>query len=138
MTVNVNGNEVLDQQALRLLMTAVDRKVQESQTYSTSVWRNLYGSFADTVRGVESLGIKTVQAVRDAPCMEGMENLYSNTVASALGMKGTFDGQRQLYDRYEQRRGALNTMQDIMHEFGQRMRGTSPDASWYVLSLIHI
>ena len=135
LTVNVNGNEVLDQQALRLLMTAVDRKVQESQTDSTSFWRNLYGSFADTVRGVESLGIKTVQAVRDAPGMEGMENLYSNTVASALGMKGTFDGQRQLYDRYEQRRGALNTMQDIMHEFGQRMRGTSPDASWYVKAI---
>lgn len=135
LTVNVNGNEVLDQQALRLLMTAVDRKVQESQTDSTSFWRNLYGSFADTVRGAESLGIKTVQAVRDAPGMEGMENLYSNTVASALGMKGTFDGQRQLYDRYEQRRGALNTMQDIMHEFGQRMRGTSPDASWYVKAI---
>ena len=138
LTVNVNGNEVLDQQALRLLMTAVDRKVQESQTDSTSFWRNLYGSFADTVRGVESLGIKTVQAVRDAPGMEGMENLYSNTVASALGMKGTFDGQRQLYDRYEQRRGALNTMQDIMHEFGQRMRGTSPDASWYVKAINRI
>ena len=135
LTVNVNGNEVLDQQALRLLMTAVDRKVQESQTDSTSFWRNLYGSFADTVRGAESLGIKTVQTVRDAPGMEGMENLYSNTVASALGMKGTFDGQRQLYDRYEQRRGALNTMQDIMHEFGQRMRGTSPDASWYVKAI---
>lgn len=135
LTVNVNGNEVLDQQALRLLMTAVDRKVQESQTDSTSFWRNLYGSFADTVRGVESLGIKTVQAVRDTPGMEGMENLYSNTVASALGMKGTFDGQRQLYDRYEQRRGALNTMQDIMHEFGQRMRGTSPDASWYIKAI---
>lgn len=135
LTVNVNGNEVLDQQALRLLMTAVDRKVQDSQTDSTSFWRNLYGSFADTVRGAESLGIKTVQAVRDAPGMEGMENLYSNTVASALGMKGTFDGQRQLYDRYEQRRGALNTMQDIMHEFGQRMRGTSPDASWYVKAI---
>ena len=42
LTVNVNGNEVLDQQALRLLMTAVDRKVQESQTASTSFWRNLY------------------------------------------------------------------------------------------------
>lgn len=135
LTVNVNGNEVLDQQALRLLMTAVDRKVQESQTDSTSFWRNLYGSFADTVRGAESLGIKTVQAVRDAPGMEGMENLYSDTVASALGMKETFDGQRQLYDRYEQRRGALNTMQDIMHEFGQRMRGTSPDASWYVKAI---
>lgn len=135
LTVNVNGNEVLDQQALRLLMTAVDRKVQERQTDSTSFWRNLYGSFADTVRGAESLGIKTVQTVRDAPGMEGMENLYSNTVASALGMKGTFDGQRQLYDRYEQRRGALNTMQDIMHEFGQRMRGTSPDASWYVKAI---
>ena len=30
------------------------------------------------------------------------------------------------------KRRALNTMQDVMHEFGQRMRGTSPDASWYV------
>lgn len=135
LTVNVNGNEVLDQQALRLLMTAVDRKVQESQTDSTSFWRNLYGSFADTVRGVESLGVKAVQAVRNIPGMEGVENLYSDTVASALGMKDTFDGQRQLYDRYEQRRGALNTMQDIMHEFGQRMRGTSPDASWYVKAI---
>lgn len=135
LTVNVNGNEVLDQQALRLLMTAVDRKVQESQTDSTAFWRNLYGSFADTVRGAESLGIKTIQAVRDVPGMEGVENLYSGTVASALGMKGTFDGQRQLYDRYEQRRGALNTMQDVMHEFGQRMRGTSPDASWYVKAI---
>lgn len=135
LTVNVNGNEVLDQQALRLLMTAIDRKVQENQTDSTSFWRNLYGSFADTVRGAESLGVKTVQAVRDAPGMEGMENLYSNTVASALGMKGTFDGQRASLDRYEQRRGALNTMQDIMHEFGQRMRGTSPDASWYVKAI---
>lgn len=135
LTVNVNGNEVLDQQALRLLMTAVDRKVQENQTDSTSFWRNLYGSFADTVRGAESLGVKAVQAVRNIPGMEGVENLYSDTVASALGMKDTFDGQRQLYDRYEQRRGALNTMQDIMHEFGQRMRGTSPDASWYVKAI---
>ena len=135
LTVNVNGNEVLDQQALRLLMTAVDRKVQESQTDSTSFWRNLYGSFADTVRGAESLGVKAVQAVRNIPGMEGVENLYSDTVASTLGMKDTFDGQRQLYDRYEQRRGALNTMQDIMHEFGQRMRGTSPDASWYVKAI---
>lgn len=135
LTVNVNGNEVLDQQALRLLMTAVDRKVQESQTDSTSFWRNLYGSFSDTVRGAESLGVKAVQAVRNIPGMEGVENLYSDTVASTLGMKDTFDGQRQLYDRYEQRRGALNTMQDIMHEFGQRMRGTSPDASWYVKAI---
>ena len=135
LTVNVNGNEVLDQQALRLLMTAIDRKVQENQTDSTSFWRNLYGSFADTVRGAESLGVKTVQAVRDAPGMEGMENLYSNTVASALGMKGTFDGQRTSLDRYEQRRGALNTMQDVMHEFSQRMRGTNPDASWYVKAI---
>lgn len=50
-------------------------------------------------------------------------------------MKDTFDGQRQLFDRYEQRREALNTMQDVMHEFGQRMRGTSPDASWYVKAI---
>lgn len=135
LTVNVNGNEVLDQQALRLLMTAIDKKVQESQTDSTSFWRNLYGSFADTVRGAESLGVKAVQTVRDVPGMDVVENLYSDTVASTLGMKETFDGQRQLYDRYEQRRGALNTMQDIMHEFGQRMRGTSPDASWYVKAI---
>lgn len=135
LTVNINGNEVLDQQALKLLMTAIDRKVQESQTDSASFWRNLHGSFADTVRGAESLGIKMIQAVRDVPGMEGVENLYSNTVASTLGMKGTFDGQRKLYDRYEQRRGALNAMQDVMHEFGQRMRGTSPDASWYVKAI---
>ena len=38
--------------------------------------------------------------------------------------KDVYKRQRQLYDRYEQRRGALNTMQDVMHEFGQRMRGT--------------
>ena len=135
LTVNVNGNEVLDQQALRLLMTAVDRKVQESQTDSTAFWRNLYGSFADTVRGAESLGIKTIQTVRNIPGMSGMEEWYSNNIAPFQGVKGTFDGQRQLYDRYEQRRGALNTMQDVMHEFGQRMRGTSPDASWYVKAI---
>ena len=135
LTVNVNGNEVLDQQALRLLMTAVDRKVQESQTDSIAFWRNLYGSFADTVRGVESMGVKAVQAVRNIPGMSGMEEWYSNNIAPLQGAKGTFDGQRQLFNRYEQRREALNTMQDVMHEFGQRMRGTSPDASWYVKAI---
>ena len=135
LTVNVNGNEVLDQQALRLLMTAVDRKVQESQTDSIAFWRNLYGSFADTVRGVESMGVKAVQAVRNIPGMSGMEEWYSNHIAPLQGAKGTFDGQRQLFNRYEQRREALNTMQDVMHEFGQRMRGTSPDASWYVKAI---
>ncbi len=135
LTVNVNGNEVLDQQALRLLMTAVDRKVQESQTDSIAFWRNLYGSFADTVRGVESMGVKAVQAVRNVPGMSGVEEWYSNHIAPLQGVKGTFDGQRQLFNRYEQRREALNTMQDVMHEFGQRMRGTSPDASWYVKAI---
>nr|DAW90860.1 MAG TPA: PolyVal ADP-Ribosyltransferase [Bacteriophage sp.] len=135
LTVNVNGNEVLDQQALRLLMTAVDRKVQESQTDSIAFWRNLYGSFADTVRGVESMGVKAVQAVRNVPGMSGVEEWYSNNIAPLQGVKGTFDGQRQLFNRYEQRREALNTMQDVMHEFGQRMRGTSPDASWYVKAI---
>ena len=57
LTVNSNGNEVLDQQALMLLMTAIDRKVQESQTDSAAFWRNLYRSFADTARGAESLGV---------------------------------------------------------------------------------
>lgn len=135
LTVNVNGNEVLDQQALMLLMTAIDRKVQESQTDSAAFWRNLYRSFADTARGAESLGVKAVQAVRDIPGMSGMEEWYSNNIAPLQGVKDTFDGQRQLFDRYEQRREALNTMQDVMHEFGQRMRGTSPDASWYVKAI---
>lgn len=135
LTVNVNGNEVLDQQALMLLMTAIDRKVQESQTDSTAFWRNLYRSFADTARGAESLGVKAVQAVRGIPGMSGMEEWYSNNIAPLQGVKDTFDGQRQLFDRYEQRREALNTMQDVMHEFGQRMRGTSPDASWYVKAI---
>lgn len=135
LTVNINGNEVLDQQALMLLMTAIDRKVQESQTDSAAFWRNLYGSFADTARGAESLGVKAVQAVRGIPGMSGMEEWYSNNIAPLLGVKDTFDGQRQLFDRYEQRREALNTMQDVMHEFGQRMRGTSPDASWYVKAI---
>ena len=135
LTVNVNGNEVLDQQALMLLMTAIDRKVQESQTDSAAFWRNLYRSFADTARGAESLGVKAVQAVRDIPGMSGMEEWYSNNIAPLQGVKDTFDGQRQLFDRYEQKREALNTMQDVMHEFGQRMRGTSPDASWYVKAI---
>lgn len=135
LTVNVNGNEVLDQQALMLLMTAIDRKVQESQTDSAAFWRNLYRSFADTARGAESLGVKAVQAVRGIPGMSGMEEWYSNNIAPLQGVKDTFDGQRQLFDRYEQRREALNTMQDVMHEFGQRMRGTSPDASWYVKAI---
>lgn len=135
LTVNINGSEVLDQQALRLLMTAIDRKVQESQTDSTSFWRNLYGSFAETARGAESLGVKAVQAVRDIPGMSGMEEWYSTHVAPLQGIKETFDGQRAVLDRYEQRRGALNTMQDVMHEFSQRMRGTSPDASWYVKAI---
>ena len=135
LTVNSNGNEVLDQQALMLLMTAIDRKVQESQTDSAAFWRNLYRSFADTARGAESLGVKAVQAVRGIPGMSGMEEWYSNNIAPLQGVKDTFDGQRQLFDRYEQRREALNTMQDVMHEFGQRMRGTSPDASWYVKAI---
>ena len=135
LTVNVNGNEVLDQQALMLLMTAIDRKVQESQTDSAAFWRNLYRSFADTARGAESLGVKAVQAVRGIPGMSGMEEWYSNNIAPLQGVKDTFDGQRQLFDRYEQKREALNTMQDVMHEFGQRMRGTSPDASWYVKAI---
>lgn len=135
LTVNINGNEVLDQRALRLLMTAVDRRVQECQTDSTSFWRNLYGGFAETVRGSESLGVKVVQAVRDIPGMSGMEEWYSNNVAPLQGIKETFDGQRAVLDRYEQRRGALNAMQDVMHEFSQRMRGTSPDASWYVKTI---
>ena len=135
LTVNSNGNEVLDQQALMLLMTAIDRKVQESQTDSAAFWRNLYRSFADTARGAESLGVKAVQAVRSIPGMSGMEEWYSNNIAPLQGVKDTFDGQRQIFDRYEQRREALNTMQDVMHEFGQRMRGTSPDASWYVKAI---
>ena len=135
LTVNVNGNEVLDQQALMLLMTAIDQKVQESQTDSAAFWRNLYRSFADTARGAESLGVKAVQAVRGIPGMSGMEEWYSNNIAPLQGVKDTFDGQRQLFDRYEQKREALNTMQDVMHEFGQRMRGTSPDASWYVKAI---
>ena len=135
LTVNSNGNEVLDQQALMLLMTAIDRKVQESQTDSAAFWRNLYRSFADTARGAESLGVKAVQAVRGIPGMSGMEEWYSNNIAPLQGVKDTFDGQRQLFDRYEQRREALNTIQDVMHEFGQRMRGTSPDASWYVKAI---
>ena len=135
LTVNVNGNEVLDQQALMLLMTAIDQKVQESQTDSAAFWRNLYRSFADTARGAESLGVKAVQAVRGIPGMSGMEEWYSNNIAPLQGVKDTFDGQRQLFDRYEQRREALNTMQDVMHEFGQRMRGTRPDASWYVKAI---
>ena len=116
-------------------MTAIDRKVQESQTDSAAFWRNLYRSFADTARGAESLGVKAVQAVRGIPGMSGMEEWYSNNIAPLQGVKDTFDGQRQLFDRYEQRREALNTMQDVMHEFGQRMRGTSPDASWYVKAI---
>ena len=56
LTVNVNGNEVLDQQALMLLMTAIDRKVQESQTDSAAFWRNLYRSFADTARPHDGIG----------------------------------------------------------------------------------
>lgn len=71
-----------------LLMTAIDRKVQESQTDSAAFWRNLYRSFADTARGAESLGVKAVQAVRDIPGMSGMEEWYSNRRCSPAGYRG--------------------------------------------------
>ena len=44
------------------------------------------GYYDSVERSIAKMCIRDrVQAVRDAPGMEGMENLYSNTVASALG-----------------------------------------------------